>query len=168
MTLVKRYVNLFYIISTIPCLHYCFARKRHRDPNEEPNEFSPISKKLNGLHIDSQNGSPEQQFQVNGSGQLNDSEEERIPQKLQGLEVTRVGGTVSQDNTSHSNGCSTSLLTSTSYQPSLSSQENPVYYEMNKILFEAHIQRLNRSTTYSHHFTQQQEEDDLRRNGRPA
>lgn len=34
------------------------------------------------------------------------------------------------------------------YNPSLNCSQNPIYFEANRILYEAHQQRINRSTVY--------------------
>lgn len=40
-----------------------------------------------------------------------------------------------------------SYLTHVPYQPSIPMDQNPVYYEMNRVLYEAHLMRRGRSRT---------------------
>ncbi|KAI1298478.1 hypothetical protein HDE_04180 [Halotydeus destructor] len=85
-------------------------RKRPHETNGVE-EYLPISKKLNNLHI----GVKVESYEANS--QSSSSPHDSV-----------------QDQTNSAN-C---------YHPSLSSNQNPIYYEPNRLLYEAHLQRLNR------------------------
>ena len=67
-----------------------------------------------------------------------DSEFMPISKKLNNLHLAEEG-------TADPACCTDSSLTPAAYQPSLPMDQNPVYYEMNRVLFEAHLMRRGRS-----------------------
>lgn len=107
------------------------SRKRQRSCEDEACELMPISKRINDLHIRS--GFPERDSSVAGS-------------KID------IQASISQNSKSSSNVSMTDLTKESfakdhyhcTYEPELSVAENPYYYHVNEVLFEAHIQRLQR------------------------
>lgn len=102
------------------------SRKRQRSCEDESCELMPISKRINDLHIRS--GLPESSIVDNGSEAQSSS----------------------QNNCN--NVCMADLNKESyvkhnchyDYKPELSVAENPYYYHVNEILYEAHVQRLQR------------------------
>ena len=72
--------------------------------------------------------------------QSNDSDNSDLSSN-QRLDLARTE--VSQN---HHNGNPANQYDNFQYMPSLSSSENPVYYESNRLLYEAHLSRLHRTT----------------------
>lgn len=95
------------------------GQKRRRSLHEE-SDCLPVTKKLNKLRIDGMeitNGHANHSFQ-NGHSSGNES---------------KLSGDGPNSNQTH-------------YSPELTSEQNPIYYETNKLLFEAHQMRLNRTS----------------------
>ncbi|XP_076309684.1 uncharacterized protein LOC143224985 [Tachypleus tridentatus] len=134
------------------------SRKRSRNCQEEGCEFMPISKRINNLHIRSQQAL-----------------EQRNVEHLQASSSSNptAGPSTSNDYVSGANvcfqhaaknstdpkdtieyGCSAPILINgvtivktfnePMYRPELSASENPHYYNINCILFQAHQQRIQR------------------------
>ncbi|CAG2103565.1 unnamed protein product [Medioppia subpectinata] len=135
------------------------SRKRDRTAAPEDTDYIPVTKRMNSLHID---------VMSDGANNLNDA---LIGQQINGLEMESnhhqmdpfahqlrqhhqqcVEHTMAHMN-GHHNHHNHSVVIDNShhhsqclavYSPELDSNSNPIYYESNRILFEAHIQRLHR------------------------
>ena len=99
---------------------------------EESGEFMPLSKRINNLHINNfsrvQEGSPER---------LEASWKQNIASSPNHSEPSQ--GSLSCDGFSSSQSSYTM-----EYRPDLSAVDNPVYYENNKMLYNLHMERLQR------------------------
>ncbi|KAF8788606.1 uncharacterized protein LOC129957465 [Argiope bruennichi] len=104
------------------------SRKRPRPCDEDCCELMPISKRINDLHIRS--GFPETSTSLHNMPEMHP----RTRSMLNGClpEMHRQNIATRDPNES----CN--------YNPELNAVENPHYYHMNEILYEAHIQRLQR------------------------
>ena len=116
----------------------------------------PISKKLNGLNIasgetDRLTVDVTKSFQVTNDSQKLDQlkrsqAKSRLTEGQQEVDGQNPGKEISDSTNGPQDKSSQSHPSHSHYQPSLASHENPVYYEMNRVLFEAHVSRLNRSS----------------------
>ncbi|XP_076259436.1 uncharacterized protein LOC143195846 [Rhynchophorus ferrugineus] len=101
-------------------------RKRSRSFQDET-EFMPLSKRINNLHIN--NMLTEQNPSVTNSewnAQGSTSHNVRLPESPSGSEQ------------------SVELKFSPSYAPELNESQNPHYFNINKMLYEMYLERLNR------------------------
>ncbi|XP_067128738.1 uncharacterized protein [Centruroides vittatus] len=101
------------------------SRKRPRTCEEEECDFMPISKRMNDLHIRSNH--------VSNQALVNE-----VPSTMQCV--------CNSSLLSHQNGISnnTAIAMNCIYSPELNSSQNPYYYHINSVLFEAHLLRLQR------------------------
>jgi len=106
---------------------FIHSRKRPYEP-AEGEEFLPISKKLNNLHIGVRT-------------QSDDSDNISNSSSNQRLDIANAN-----INPNQHHGNPIHQYDTLQYMPSLSSSENPVYYESNRLLYEAHLSRLHRTT----------------------
>jgi len=114
---------------------------RKRQLSDE-SEYLPVTKRMNNLHI---NVSSNQLKESNLNGQQ------------MGLELNQNYGLRSELNPNHNcmNGINSETSNSVvnhfnsqkTYSPELDSNQNPIYYESNRILYEAHQQRILRTNT---------------------
>lgn len=114
---------------------------RKRPLEVDGSDFGPISKKLHKLQIDPLLPIPVIPIPSNDANS-----------------TTYFENPSNGRNGSHLNGCDAShLLSQTSlreipkneigYNPVLCCKQNPIYYEVNRLLFEAHQMRITRSST---------------------
>ncbi|KAJ8678699.1 hypothetical protein QAD02_014486 [Eretmocerus hayati] len=108
-------------------------RKRGRDMDEENGEFMPLSKRINNLHLNNfsgvQEGSPER-FDPKWNNQ-NFAPSPNHSEPSQG----------SSSSDGYSSSYSPCMI---EYRPDLSASDNPHYYENNKLLYNLHMERLQR------------------------
>lgn len=97
---------------------------RKRTAEDEPIEFMPLSKRINNLHLNNSNSNLN--FQLN-SQNLNNN-----------LNITN-GQDSSSSNSQFSEEGSTE-----GYNPELNHDENPFYYNKNKLLYDLYIERMRR------------------------
>lgn len=103
------------------------SRKRGRsDGDEECRDFTPLSKRINNLHINNGNHS-------------NPAHEEVHPVSTPGR------ADVNASNVGRSNGGVMGGVQHSSYNPDMSVSDNPFYYEPNKLLYYLNIERVQRS-----------------------
>jgi len=127
---------------------------RKRECSEET-DYMPVTKRMNNLHI---------AVMANGLHDMNEPLIGRQNSRLecQSRDVENVENCL-QRNQSHSHSvnaissqnclhnCLNGLSQISVYSPQLDSNSNPIYYESNRILFEAHQQRLLRMANTSRH-----------------
>ncbi|KAL7295540.1 hypothetical protein TKK_0011181 [Trichogramma kaykai] len=103
------------------------AKKRGRDLEEDGTEFTPLSKRINNIHINNMQGMQQQNASFN------------MQWNNPNLSPNHSQGSSSSDcySPSHSSN-------SMEYSPDLNAQQNPQYYESNKMLFNLHMERLQR------------------------
>lgn len=110
-------------------------RKRGRDAEEESSEFMPLSKRINNLRINSLSGMQEcmsETMDTDCSGR--------------GFMPSPNYSDLSQGSPLY-DGCSSSQSSyTTEYKPDLDANENPFYYESNKLLFSLYMERVQRSS----------------------
>jgi hypothetical protein len=123
----------------------CPLQSRKR-PREDDLQTLPIAKKFHSLHLTANDVSTDSSNQSNQT-HLNQDTRSLTEARLQGHIDNRSHVTTSSQYRHHSS-------LHPQYQPSLGNHENPVYYEMNRVLFEAHVSRLNRCSTSTASSTQ--------------
>lgn len=158
----------------LSCFIFIF-RKRNRSTEEE--DFLPLSKKINNLHINNwgnienppdplatfQNAS-EQWLSLQHENESRDSSpfdnaQDNFQQSFNETDVNERFKPLNDDSY-HSNsfsqfnygngecnsqdGVVQNGWSSTTYSPDLNMEENPYYYEKNKLLFELYVARLQR------------------------
>lgn len=114
-------------------------RKRHRNVTEdEISEFTPLSKRINNLHINPffSFAKPFQQITCDKP----EIHRVLVSEKLGELEC---GSSRSIDSGPEPNG--TLGWGPQCYSPDLSPAENPFYYESNRMLYELYMERSRRS-----------------------
>jgi len=112
---------------------------RKRQCSDE-SEYLPVTKRMNNLHIDV------------SSNDLNESNINGQQIAFNGLEIP-LDTNQSYCYGCHQNQSHNSMNSSKIYSPELDSNENPIYYESNRILYEAHQQRISRNTNIRLHST---------------
>ncbi|OXU17675.1 hypothetical protein TSAR_012081 [Trichomalopsis sarcophagae] len=108
-------------------------RKRGRDMEEESGEFMPLSKRINNLHL-------------NNMG-IQDSSSEHLEWNGNNHSfVPSPNHSEPSQGSSSCDGYSSSHSSYTmEYRPDLSATDNPFYYENNKLLYNLHMERLQRT-----------------------
>lgn len=110
-------------------------RKRGRNAEEESSEFMPLSKRINNLHINGFSG-----LQENTVENMDTDWESRSFMPSPNYSEP------SQDSPLY-DGCSSSQSSYTNeYRPDLDANENPFYYESNKLLFSLYMERVQRTS----------------------
>jgi len=109
------------------------SRKHPRE--SDPEEFIPISKKLNNLHLDG-NITTNQTF----NGAAADQSANLVHKELNCDGHPGRGALESDRDTNNGHRLPPN------YEPSLNPTQNPLYYEANRLLFEAHVSRSTRKT----------------------
>jgi len=124
------------------------SRKRDRSSPED-SDYIPVTKRMNNLHID---------VMSVGASDLNDA---LIGGQMNGLDISSshhpmmvpMGAHQHQYQCPHRSLVNVTIVNGSNgdyhqnvsiYSPELDSDSNPIYYESNRILFEAHLQRLQR------------------------
>lgn len=104
------------------------SRKRGRD--DEGSEFMPLSKRINNIHIEGNQENSPKQLESNWVNQ------NFVPSP----------NAISQDHGSSSSDGSNSNHShySMEYRPELNPNDNPYYYENNKLLYNLHMERMQR------------------------
>lgn len=120
-----------------------YSRSRKRPHENDGEEFMPISKKLNNLHIDVR--------AMVGDSSVNGGRSDANDHHLLGVHDDAMHHEshehlATNHDRSHNHASSHDLTTHNPYLPSLSSTENPLYYEANRVLYEAHLARQERSS----------------------
>lgn len=108
---------------------FLFFRKRGRISDEEVSDFMPLSKRINNLHIN------------NLKNALAESQE-LLEQNWTNCNFIPPHSELSQGSSS-SDGY---IVNMHSYMPDLNANENPHYYENNKLLYSLHMERMQRLT----------------------
>ncbi|KAJ8926368.1 hypothetical protein NQ314_021257 [Rhamnusium bicolor] len=110
-------------------------RKRGRNPQEDEVEFMPLSKRINNLHInngmllENSTGDPTSINSIEwGPGPPNYTN--HLPESPPSSEPSLDWNSMSQFPPE--------------YSPDLSENQNPHYFNINKLLFEMYVQRLQR------------------------
>ncbi|XP_012276199.1 uncharacterized protein LOC105697449 [Orussus abietinus] len=110
-------------------------RKRGRSAEEDASEFMPLSKRINNLHINGFPGLQERALEKMDSdwGDRNFAPSPNNSEPSQG--------------SSSCDGCSSSQSSYTAeYRPDLDANDNPFYYENNKLLYSLYMERMQRSS----------------------
>ncbi|XP_014219492.1 uncharacterized protein LOC106647556 [Copidosoma floridanum] len=113
-------------------------RKRGRDMEEENGEFMPLSKRINNLHLNN----------LQGGGQENLSENMESHWGNQNFAPSPNHSEPSQGSSSCDGYSSSQSSYSVEYRPELSASENPYYYENNKLLYNLHMERMQRTDNH--------------------
>lgn len=139
-----------------------FARKRSRD--EDGNDSMPLSKRINNLHID--NPLPAVVATIAAAtaaasaAAITDPRLSNYFGTGQQSRPINVGGYQQQQHQNHSqhqieqhhsSGAAATNATNTNgtdfnnlYNPELGNDENPFYYNKNKLLYDLHVERMQR------------------------
>ncbi|ESO87134.1 hypothetical protein LOTGIDRAFT_154629 [Lottia gigantea] len=141
-------------------------RKRVRsDVDEDGDESLPISKRINGLHIQPGRNGFHNNNQltppVNGNNHVQEenwhqqaSEVPSLSSQLSPLGVSAAQHSHHNINNNVENGQSNSSGSSNlhpdlqGYDPELKSTDNPHYFQINEVLFRAHVERQTRINPY--------------------
>ncbi|ALC46333.1 CG14229 [Drosophila busckii] len=99
------------------------TRKRSRE-DDIPCDSTPLSKRINNLHLNYDDGNSNSS--CSNPGIINDNNN-YLPTTPAGS-----GGDGSSDGTNYE------------YNPELNADQNPYYYEKNKILYDLHAERVKR------------------------
>ncbi|XP_026273750.1 uncharacterized protein LOC113203339 [Frankliniella occidentalis] len=103
------------------------SRKRGRsDADDESRDFTPLSKRINNLHINNGNYS-------NHSASTHD--------EIHTVSPAERGGPNTSDEGNNSQG----VVQQPMYSPDMNVSDNPYYYEPNKLLYYLNIERMQRS-----------------------
>ena len=103
---------------------------------EENGEFMPLSKRINNLHLN------------NFSGVQEGSPERLDPNWINQNFVPSPNHSEPSQCSSSCDSYSSSQSSYAEYNPDLSASDNPFYYENNKLLFNLHMERLQRTENH--------------------
>lgn len=107
------------------------SRKRGRcDGDDESRDFTPLSKRINNLHINNSNY----------SNQSTSSHEE-----AHSVSPAERGMEARASNEERCNGGVMGGVQQPLYNPDLNNVDNPFYYEPNKLLYYLNMERMQRS-----------------------
>ncbi|XP_017055557.1 uncharacterized protein LOC108097638 [Drosophila ficusphila] len=111
------------------------TRKRSRE-DDLPCDSTPLSKRINNLHLNYDDG--------NSSSSSSCS----IPPLPGGSAVGGGGGTTAGGGPNGPDATSTgnAVRAGYEYNPELGAEQNPYYYEKNKMLYDLHVERLKRAS----------------------
>ncbi|XP_043289259.1 uncharacterized protein [Venturia canescens] len=118
----------------------CFYRKRGRNADEEISEFAPLSKRINNLHINGLSGLREAP-----------SNPENIDAEWRNRNfMPSPNHSEPSQSSSSCDGCASGSSTfSAEYRPDLDANDNPFYYENNKLLYSLYVERMQRHPNFS-------------------
>ncbi|XP_017066976.1 uncharacterized protein LOC108105067 [Drosophila eugracilis] len=102
------------------------TRKRSRE-DDLPCESTPLSKRINNLHLNYDDG--------NSSSSSSCS----IP-------PLPVGGASAPGGPGGHDASGNGVAVGYEYNPELGAEQNPFYYEKNKMLYDLHVERIKRSS----------------------
>lgn len=105
-------------------------RKRSRE-DDLPCESSPLSKRINNLNINYDDGNSSSSSSCSISGLINDNNNYLIPT------INAGGG---------GGGPAEVIGGGYEYNPELNADQNPYYYEKNKMLYDLHVERVKRNS----------------------
>ncbi|XP_015587498.1 uncharacterized protein LOC107264106 [Cephus cinctus] len=112
-------------------------RKRGRTIEEESGEFMPLSKRINNLHI---NGYAARLQESSQAKMESDWENRNFMPSPNHAEPSQ-----GSSSSSSCDGCSSSKSSYTAeYRPDLDANDNPFYYENNKLLYSLYMERMQR------------------------
>ncbi|XP_012255219.1 uncharacterized protein LOC105685319 [Athalia rosae] len=112
-------------------------RKRGRSTEDEAGEFTPLSKRINNLHINGFSGLPTPE----SSQETMDSEWGNRSYVPSPNHSEPSQGSTSLDGFSSSRSSYTA-----DYRPDLDANDNPFYYENNKLLYSLYMERMQRAS----------------------
>ncbi|XP_063977577.1 uncharacterized protein LOC135162728 [Diachasmimorpha longicaudata] len=116
------------------------SRKRGRSIEDESSEFTPLSKRINNLHINNlgklcevpaESPADAEWTNRNFVPSPNHSEPSQSSSSSDGFSLAAQNNFMIQE-----------------YQPDLSPTENPYYYENNKLLYSLYVERMHRRVSY--------------------
>ncbi|XP_034941526.1 uncharacterized protein [Chelonus insularis] len=114
------------------------SRKRLRSMEEESSEFTPLSKRINNLHL-------------NGWSGLRDSTNNSVEFEWNDKNCPSSNNSEPSPGSSSSEGYNHSQKDFVhEYRPELGINDNPYYYENNKLLYTLYMERMQRRTTFNH------------------
>ncbi|XP_017852063.1 uncharacterized protein LOC108606458 isoform X2 [Drosophila busckii] len=102
------------------------TRKRSREDDIHC-DSTPLSKRINNLHLNYDDGNSSSSSSCSIPGLINDNNNYILP-------TTPAG----------SSGDGSSDSTTYEYSPELNADQNPYYYEKNKMLYDLHVERVKR------------------------
>lgn len=114
-----------------------FRRKRTRNTTEDEVEFMPLSKRINNLHIN--NG---MLVEGQNSACLEWGPGPPLTQQQQHLGTNFTLNNLPESPPSSEQSVDWNLMPQ--YSPDLSENQNPHYFNINKLLFEMYLERLQR------------------------
>ncbi|XP_030378779.1 uncharacterized protein LOC115627288 [Scaptodrosophila lebanonensis] len=109
------------------------TRKRSRE-DDLPCESTPLSKRINNLHLNYDDGNSSSSSSCSIPTLSNDNNNYIVP-PIAGGQAETVA-VLSSDGTRYEY----------EYNPELNADQNPYYYEKNKMLYDLHVERLKRNT----------------------
>ncbi|XP_054168309.1 uncharacterized protein LOC128965609 [Oppia nitens] len=122
------------------------SRKRERS-HEDYNDYIPVTKRMNNLHIDVVSDGANNLsdalncYHMTGSDAINSIQTNNHCQQPHHRQCLGHSTGVN-DGHIYVDNCVAYYCTT--YSPELDLNSNPIYYESNRILFEAHLHRLQR------------------------
>ncbi|XP_017871627.1 PREDICTED: uncharacterized protein LOC108619515 [Drosophila arizonae] len=103
------------------------SRKRSRE-DDLPCESTPLSKRINNLHLNYDDGNSSSSSNCSIPNLINDNNNYILPTiQNGGISPAEVVGGGIYD-----------------YNPELNADQNPYYYEKNKMLYDLHVERVKR------------------------
>ncbi|KAH8284238.1 hypothetical protein KR044_000788 [Drosophila immigrans] len=127
-------MHLLLLLTNLYCV--CVLRKRSRE-DDLPCESTPLSKRINNLHLNYDDGNSSSSSNCSIPNLINDKNNYIMPN------ITAAAGPGGGGGCPH--GPVEVLGGIYEYNPELSADQNPYYYEKNKMLYDLHVERVKRN-----------------------
>ncbi|EDW32669.1 GL18306 [Drosophila persimilis] len=124
------------------------TRKRSRE-DDLPCESTPLSKRINNLHLNYDDGNSSSSSSCSIPTQLNDyNNYNTVPVIVGGPAAAAAGAPAAAAVAGATNAIDILNGDGTiyGYRPELGPDQNPYYYDKNKMLYDLHVERVKRNT----------------------
>ncbi|XP_022219993.2 uncharacterized protein LOC111072433 [Drosophila obscura] len=127
------------------------TRKRSRE-DDLPCESTPLSKRINNLHLNYDDGNSSSSSSCSIPTQINDHNNYNTVPVIAGGPAAGATAVATPAAAAAAAGATNSIDilngdgTIYGYNPELSADQNPYYYDKNKMLYDLHVERAKRNT----------------------
>ncbi|XP_017156422.1 uncharacterized protein LOC108164944 isoform X2 [Drosophila miranda] len=124
------------------------TRKRSRE-DDLPCESMPLSKRINNLHLNYDDGNSSSSSSCSIPTQLNDYNNYNTVPVIAGGSAAAAAGAPAAAAVAGATNAVDILNgdgTTYGYRPELGPGQNPYYYDKNKMLYDLHVERVKRNT----------------------
>ncbi|XP_034671929.1 uncharacterized protein LOC117903699 [Drosophila subobscura] len=127
-----------------------FLKTRKRSREDDPCESAPLSKRINNLHLNYDDGNSSSSSSCSIPTQVNDyNNYNSVPVITGGSAAAATTTPTARAGAAVPNAANAIDILNGDrygYNPELSSDQNPYYYDKNKMLYDLHVERVKRNT----------------------